>query len=220
MSATDPAYQLRNLLHSYGNGPAIDVPDLTLEAGAVHAVLGPNGSGKSTLLHVLALLLPPSSGEVEILGARAYPRRTNGHGLLALRQQVTLIHQRPVLLSRDVAGNVAFGLRARGLARDDVQRRVAHALARVGLAGFERRRELSGGEVQRVVIARAMVLSTPILLLDEPLSYLDEDARPLLVDLIDERRAAGATVVLATHDAGFADSLADRRLLLRKGRLE
>ena len=219
MSAT-PAYTLRRLLHSYGNGPALDVPELELPAGAVHAVLGPNGSGKSTLLHVLALLLPPSAGEVEILGARAYPRAGNGHGLLGLRQHVTLIHQRPVLLSTDVAGNVAFGLRARGLGRDEVRRRVSAALARGGLAGFERRRELSGGEVQRVVIARALVLATPILLLDEPLSYLDEDARPLLVDLIDERRAAGATVVLATHDAGFADSLADRRLLLRKGRLE
>lgn len=213
------AYRLDGVLHTYGNGPALDVAELELSTGRVHAVLGPNGSGKSTLLHVLALLLPPSSGEVEILGARAYPRTSNGVGLRALRRQVTLIHQRPVLLSRDVAGNVAFGLCARGLARDEVQRRVAHALARVGLAGFERRRELSGGEVQRVVIARAMVLETPILLLDEPLSYLDEDARPLLVDLIDERRTAGATVVMATHDASFADSVADRRLTLRKGRL-
>ncbi len=219
MSAT-PAYRLYDVLHTYGNGPALEVPELTLETGAVHAVLGPNGSGKSTLLHVLALLLPPSSGEVEILGARAYPRRTGGHGLRALRRQVTLIHQRPVLLSTDVAGNVAFGLRARGLGRDEVRRRVADALARVGLAGFQGRRELSGGEVQRVVIARALVLATPILLLDEPLSYLDEDARPLLTDLIEERRADGATVVMATHDAGFADAVADRRWMLRKGRLE
>ncbi len=214
-----PAFRVRGLRHSYGNGTALELPDLELGAGAVHAVLGPNGAGKSTLLHVLALLLPPTAGQVEILGSTAYPRPSNGDDLLALRRRVTLIHQRPVLLSTDVAGNVAFGLRARGLARDEVQRRVADALARVGLTGFEGRRELSGGEVQRVVIARALVLATPVLLLDEPLSYLDEDARPLLEALIGERRAAGATVVMATHDAGFADSVADRRLTLQNGRL-
>ncbi len=218
-----PACRLRGVRFAYDDQPVLDGVDLELAPGEICALTGGNGSGKSTLLGLMALLLRPDRGELELDGQPVFPRprRLLDRELVALRRRVTLLHQRPALFDDVVAANVAFGLYARGAPGAEVRERVERALARVGLAGFERRpaRELSGGEAQRAVLARALVLETPVLLMDEPFSYLDADARPLLLELVAEARERGAAVLLATHEPGAAASLADRVLHLEGGRL-
>jgi tungstate transport system ATP-binding protein len=213
--------RLRDVRFGWNGAPVLDGLDLDLAAGEVCTLVGGNGCGKSTLLQLLALLRAPDSGTIELLGSPVFPRarRLLDRPLLELRRQVTMLHQRPVLFDTEVYTNVAYGLRARGLDAAESHRRVAAALERVGLAGFGRRRarELSGGEAQRTVVARTLVTDTPVLLLDEPFSYLDADARPLLVDLVSERRRRGHTVVVATHDPAALGEAVDRTVLLEGG---
>jgi tungstate transport system ATP-binding protein len=218
-----PACATRDLAFSFGDLSVLRGVDLELKAGEVSTLVGGNGSGKSTLLQLIALLLRPDGGELELAGERVHPRpdRLLDRELVALRRRVTLLHQRPALFDDLVAANVAFGLRVRGVSRGEVGPRVTRALTRVGLTGFERRRAraLSGGEVQRVVLARALVLETPVLLLDEPFSYLDGDARPLLLELVGDARERGAAVLISTHEPGAAATVSDRLLKLADGRL-
>ena len=218
-----PACRLRDLTFAFGDLPVLAGVDLELAPGQVCGLVGSNGSGKSTLLQLLALLLRPGRGELELEGRPVHPRprRLLDRELTGLRRRVTLLHQRPALFDDQVAANVAFGLYARGVAGAEVRERVERALSRVGLAGFERRRAraLSGGEAQRVVLARALVLETPLLLMDEPFSYLDGDARPLLLELVAEARDRGTAVLISTHEPGAAAPITDRVLALRDGRL-
>ena len=210
------AVRARDLQHRYDNGVVLDIPRLDVPAGEALAILGPNGAGKSTLLQILALLLQPAAGTLDLLGQVA-----SAGDLLALRRQVTLIHQRPVLFNTTVEANLSMGLRERGLPADEIKRRIDGMLARVGLEGFQRRPsgQLSGGEAQRVVLARALVLRTPILLLDEPTSYLDARFRPMLEELLRERSEQGTTLILATHEESFAGALAHRSVVLESGRM-
>jgi energy-coupling factor transporter ATP-binding protein EcfA2 len=175
----------------------VTLEELVLEPGETCVVVGPNGAGKSTLLRCLALLVPPCSGTLALQGSPLAAAH-----IPSLRRQVTLLHQRPVVFATDVQSNIAFGLRARGLKRQVAQARVTQALERVGLLALARRpaKQLSGGETQRLVIARAFALETPLLLLDEPFSYLDSQARPLLRGLLAEHTARGGAVIVATHD--------------------
>ena len=220
---TTPACRLHDLAFAFGELLVLTGVDLELAPGEVSALVGSNGCGKSTLLQLIALLLRPDRGSVELVGQPVHPRprRLLDPELTTLRREVTLLHQRPVLFDDQVAANVAFGLHARGVPGPEVRERVERALSRVGLDDFGRRpaRALSGGEVQRVVLARALVLETPVLLLDEPFSYLDGDARPLLLELVAEARDRGAAVLISTHDPGAVASLTRRVLRMTDGRL-
>lgn len=211
------ACQVRDLEVRGGDRIMLALPHLEVGRGEIVALTGANGTGKSTLLRALGLLLRPDRGTVELLGERAWlPEDPRGRRADRLRREVTLMHQRPVLFDADVATNVGFGLRARGVDGRGVGQQVAGALDRVGLSGFERRRarRLSGGEARRVVLARALVLRTAVLLLDEPFSTLDERARPLLLDIVRERREAGAAVLVTTHDVAQLAGLEDRVVTL------
>jgi tungstate transport system ATP-binding protein len=135
---------------------------------------------------------------------------------------VTLVHQRPVLFSTTVRRNIAYGLHALGLHSHEIQNRVQAIIEEMKLTDVAEKhaRKLSGGEAQRVVLARALVLETPIILLDEPTNSLDEASRPILRDLL--RRAIeqrGTTVMLATHARNFAASLADGFVRLGDGKI-
>ncbi len=211
------AYRLKDVMHRYGERLALDVPELTLSRGELVGLVGPNGAGKSTLLQILSLLLSPTEGAVEMLGRNPWES-----GLDLNRKEVTLVHQRPVLFSGTVAYNIGFGLRTRGISAAEIGARVAGILDGIGLGGEGNRssRELSGGQKQRVVLARALVLRTPILLLDEPAHGLDAEFLPTLTDLLRERVEEGSTVVLCTHDTELAASLADRVLRLSGGTLD
>ncbi|OGQ85138.1 MAG: hypothetical protein A2289_10480 [Deltaproteobacteria bacterium RIFOXYA12_FULL_58_15] len=209
------AYRLRDVVHRYDHRVVVNVAKLDLSAAACHVLLGANGAGKSTLLTILALLEGPSEGRVELLGRNV----ENHHGGSVSRRDVTLVHQKPVLFSTTVFANVAFGLLARKMSRPEVKDRVHRAMKQVGLGGFEHRsgRQLSGGEVQRIAIARALVLETPILLLDEPTSFLVAGFVPTLVRLLRRRVEDGATVIIATQDEEFATRIADDTILIDDG---
>ncbi|KAA2264008.1 ABC transporter ATP-binding protein [Solihabitans fulvus] len=208
--------QIDELTVRYGSFTAVSTVDLTVTDGEVVALLGPSGCGKSTLLRAVAGLERPSGGAVRWDGAdlSGVPVHRRGFGLVFQDGQL--------FPHRDVAGNIAFGLRMRGVGAEERLRRVAELLALVGLSGYGRRRvtELSGGEQQRVALARALAPRPRLLLLDEPLSALDRALREQLsVDLARVLRAAGATALMVTHDHDEAFTLADRVAVMQAGRI-
>jgi tungstate transport system ATP-binding protein len=214
---TMPAYSIRSLIHAYDGRAVLEIPQLEIASGEICALVGPNGSGKTTLLSILALLLSPGSGSVLLNGLES----ARGPERQRLRRQVTLVHQKPVLFSTTVWNNVSYGLRALGLPAREIKVRVGAVLEELGLSAVADRqaRKISGGEAQRAVLARGLVLQTPILLLDEPTSSLDEDFRPILWDLL--RRAnhtRNTTIVVATHDSSFVSACVHRSIRLEDGK--
>jgi tungstate transport system ATP-binding protein len=177
--------------------------DVEIVAGGPTALLGPNGSGKSTLLRLAMGLVRPTSGRV-IWGGRAAPD-----------ERLAMVFQRPVMLRRSVAANVAYGLGRRD------ERRVHELLERVGLAPLAYRpaRRLSGGEQQRLALARALARDPEILFLDEPTASLDPAATKGVEDIVRDVAASGVKIVMATHDIGQARRLAGDVLFLVRGRL-
>jgi tungstate transport system ATP-binding protein len=212
------AYEIRSLIHAYNGKVVLDIPHLDLPAGRVYAITGPNGSGKTTLLSIFALLLSPSSGRVILQGREARA----GSEMQRLRRRVTLIQQKPVLFTATVWNNVSYGLRARGLPGREIKARMEPVLEKLGLSDLAHRpaRELSGGEAQRVVLARGLVLETPIVLLDEPTSFLDESIGLLFFDMLQAANQQRATTILvATHDPKLASSLAHQEIRLEDGKI-
>lgn len=211
------AYRIRSLRHAYDGQVVLDIPRLDIPAGQLCIFSGPNGSGKSTLLSILALLLAPTGGSVELNGVEC----TQDPGR-ELYRTVTLVHQKPVLFSTSVRNNLAFGLKAHGHDADEIRRRLKSIEEEMLLSSVieKHARKLSGGEAQRVVLARALVLETPVILLDEPTNSLDSAYRPVLVGLLDKiNREMGTTVVVATHDTGFIASLGGNILQMESGRI-
>lgn len=195
----------------------IALDDVTLEValGEVLAVLGPSGSGKSTLLRVICGLQRPDAGRVVLAGEDVTSAPAHRRGIGLVFQDHALFDH------RNVAGNVAFGLRMRGAAPSDIERRVGELLDLVGLAGFERRSvlTLSGGEQQRVALARALAPQPDVLLLDEPLGSLDRPLRDrLLVDLGELFAELQVTAIYVTHDQAEAFALGDHIAVMRSGK--
>ncbi len=199
-------------------GTAVAVADVTadLAAGSLTALLGPSGCGKSTTLAMIAGLLEPDAGQI-MFGGRSVLDQP------AQRRPVGLVFQRPLLFPHlDVAHNVGFGLRMRGIDRRTTRRQVAQMLEKVQLGDLSRRRvgELSGGQEQRVALARALILQPRVLLLDEPFSQLDPVLRGQMRELVRDLHAqSGVTTVFVTHDQGEAVQMADSIALMLSGRL-
>ena len=200
----------------FGRLRALDGIDLQVATGEVVTILGPSGCGKSTLLRAVAGLQPLDAGEV----------RWNGEDLSPLpvhRRDFGLMFQEHALFShRDVAANVAFGLRMQKMGGSDRATRVREVLALVGLEGFGERpiATLSGGEAQRVALARSLAPEPRLLMLDEPLGSLDRPRREELTEeLRSLLRAVGVTVLHVTHDHDEAFALADRVAVMRSGRI-
>jgi tungstate transport system ATP-binding protein len=217
MSKT-PAYKIRSLVHAYGRKTVLDIPELDIPAGKVYGLVGPNSSGKTTLLSILGLLQSPLSGKIFLNGTE-----TGGAGdRRRLGREVTLVHQKPVLFSTTVQNNVSYGLRAAGLPPNEVNARVQAALRDWGLQQYGQRdaRKLSGGEAQRIVLARCLILETPVVLLDEPTHSLDDTFRPLLVEaLAKANRTRSTTIIVASHDFAFLSSLTDQIIRMEAGRI-
>jgi len=211
-------YRLDSIRKCYGSIVALDIDELTLGEGRLYTLTGPNGAGKSTLLNLLAFLSPPTSGEIFYSGKRV---DWNHGSMEEHRRKVTLLHQSPYLFEGTVYDNVAFGLKARGIQGEAQRRRVDKALDGVGLQGFRDRkaRELSGGEAQRVAMARALALEPEVLLLDEPLANIDRETTGSLETVIASLPARGTTVVLITHDPDQPDRLNGESILLEGGRV-
>ncbi len=201
-----------------GASKILDVPRLIVGRGETLAVVGPNGAGKSTLLQVMACLVRPTRGEVSIAG-RLVGRELS---VLQARRRCAMVLQRPFLLNTTVFDNVAAGLRIRGIAHGEVAERVRAALEMFGIERLASRpaHALSGGESQRVSLARAFVLQPDVLFLDEPTSALDMPTRmALLAELGEVVRRTRVTTVFVTHDVIEIPFLAERTLVMRDGRI-
>jgi ABC-type Fe3+/spermidine/putrescine transport system ATPase subunit len=213
----DTILAAHDLHKSYGETPALRGVSLSVAPGAIVCLLGPSGCGKTTLLRVIAGLEQADSGTVtfEDRPIDSLPVHARGFGLMF--QDYALFPH------RDVAGNVAFGLRMRGESRRQIDARVAAMLELVGLAGYDRRRvyELSGGERQRVALARSLAPSPRLLMLDEPLGALDRALRERLLDeLCVILKRVGVTSVYVTHDQAEAFAIADWLVLMNNGQIE
>ena len=210
-------YRLQSIRKCYGSNVALDIEELTIAEGRLYTLTGANGAGKSTLLSILAFLFPPTSGEIFYAGKRV----DRDHGSVEkYRRKVTLLHQSPYLFGGSVDDNVAFGLKVRGIRGEEQRRRIDEALDVVGLRGFRDRkaRELSGGEAQRVAMARALALKPEVLLLDEPLANIDRETTGLLEAVIASLPAQGTTVVMTTHDPDHPGRLNGESIFLEGGR--
>jgi len=210
-------YRLQSIRKRYGSNIALDVEELTIAEGRLYTLTGANGAGKSTLLSILAFLTPPTSGEIFYAGNRV---DWNHGSVEEYRRKVTLLHQSPYLFVGSVHDNVAFGLKVRGIPGEEQRRIVDRALDGVGLQGFRDRkaRELSGGEAQRVAMARALALNPEVLLLDEPLANIDRETAGLLETVIASLPARGTTVVMTTHDPDHPGRLNGESIHLEGGR--
>lgn len=208
---------VEGLRRHYGrSGFQLDVPRLEVPAGRALGIIGPSGSGKTTLLHILGLLEKPDAGHVLLDGVAVK------QGDRAARLQMAAVFQRPYLFKGPVGENVEYGLAVRGVPRRHRAARVAEALERVGLGGYEQRSavQLSGGEAQRVSLARALVLEPRVLLLDEPLASLDRLLRRRLIqDFATILSDAEVTVVYVTHDQDEALVVAESIAIMNAGRV-
>jgi tungstate transport system ATP-binding protein len=210
-TASDGAAVLRlcDVEVRHGNRATLSVAEFTVARGEVVALIGPNGAGKSTLLHVAALLRYPDRGRIELAGVAA-TRRTVG----ALRRCLTMVFQAPLLFDVDVLTNAASGLRFRGIGRREAEARALDWLHRFGVGDLARRtpRTLSGGEAQRVSLARAFAVAPALLLLDEPFAALDAPTRAALVpELSHHLRATQTAALVVTHDQSEAGRLSRHR---------
>lgn len=202
-------YTLEAVEQIYGTRTVLRIPSLTIQQGEILTLIGPSGAGKSTLLRLLALLEPPARGN---LSAQFDGQPvTYANASIADRRRVAMVFQRPVLLSRSVRANVAYGLQLRG--QSNTQVCIDETLRRVAMLPLANThpRTLSGGEMQRVALARTLVLQPSVLLLDEPTANLDPANGRLIESLIHERHEQhGATIILATHNLFQARRLATR----------
>jgi len=210
------AVELASVTKRFGKITALDDVSLTVRRGELLTLLGPSGCGKTTLLHLVAGFLMPDSGEIAIDGRRVTD-------VVAYRREIGIMFQNYALFPHmTVAGNVGYGLRMRRIAKPEMTRRMADALALVKLAGLEDRkpRQLSGGQQQRVALARALVIRPRVLLLDEPFSALDRNLRgSMQVELKEIQRKLGVTTIFVTHDQSEALSLSDRIAVMAEGRI-
>jgi tungstate transport system ATP-binding protein len=212
-------FSLDGIVKAYGGRKVLDIETLDIGEGRIHALLGPNGAGKTTLLEILAFLGRPSAGT---LSYRSRPVRFAERELQPLRREVLMVSQNPVMFSTTVSGNVEFGLRIRKVPRADRERKVAEALDLVGMSDLAaaQAHRLSGGETQRVSMARALALSPRVLLCDEPTANVDVENRAVILGLLRQiNRERGMTVVFTTHDRFHAEGLAHRTFTLDQGRV-
>ena len=214
MTATGALYRLEDVRHHYGDRIVLDIGRLEVHRGETLAIVGPSGCGKSTLLRLLQFLERPTSGRLWFEG-----REVTAEPPLDVRRRVTTVFQRPVVLSRTVRSNLAYGLRVRGVKARPGE--IDHLLDGLGLAALAHAAAptLSGGEMQRVSFARALAFDPEVLLLDEPTANLDPRNVRLVEGMIRERQAQGVTMVLATHQIFQARRLSHRTALLLDGQV-
>jgi len=213
--------EARDVVLSFGATPALQGADMAVARGEIVAVMGPSGSGKTTLLHCLAGILTPSSGEIRFAGERIDTRNETERSRLR-RERFGFVFQFGQLVPElTVAENVALPLLLGGTRRAAAVAAAGDWLTRLGLDGLGARRsgELSGGQAQRVALARGLVASPEVLFADEPTGSLDSLTGEQVMDLlVAGAREQGTTVVLVTHEPRVA-AYADREVVVRDGRV-
>ncbi len=205
--------KLEGIEKCYRSAKAIDGVSLDMKGGSITVLLGVNGAGKSTLLRILAGLESADKGTIVFNGQKTSSDQ--------LRKIATLVFQKTTMFSRSVYDNLAFGLKIRNVHEPDIKQKISDALQAVGLAGFENRKakKLSGGEQQRISLARAFLLDPKILLLDEPTANLDPNSSRVIEKAILSRKNPETIIVLATHNLGQAKRLGDEVVHIHEGRV-
>jgi tungstate transport system ATP-binding protein len=200
--------EIRNLLIQRGGRNTLEVGSLDIQRGETLTVVGPNGAGKSTLLLALAHLLKPARGEIRFDGISV--KHWND---LEYRRKISFVFQAPLLMDMSVEQNVGLGLRFRGVSKEETRERVGRWIQALGIEALAKRRasQLSGGEAQRVSLARAFVLEPDLLLLDEPFVALDPPTHAkLLEDLSSILKEDHRTAVFVTHNLREAAKVSHR----------
>jgi spermidine/putrescine transport system ATP-binding protein len=215
--ASQPEIRLANLTKRFGEVVAVDDVSLTIDSGEFFSLLGPSGCGKTTTLRMIGGFDLPTDGRIELRGADVTRLPPD-------KRPVNMVFQSYALFPHlDVAGNIAFGLKRRGVDAGEIRRRTAEVLELVSLPGYEKRRthEMSGGQQQRIALARALVNRPNVLLLDEPLGALDLKLRKRLqLELKRIQMEIGITFVYVTHDQEEALTMSDRIAVMNRGRIE
>ncbi len=210
-------YELHNLKRQFGERTVLDIASLSFAARKVYALIGPNGAGKTTLLNHLAFLDQPTSGVVKFRNKSvSYDQRH----LVHLRRRVVLVDQTPILFSGTVWKNVEFGLRVRGVPKRERAIKIPAALERVGMSDFAQTDShgLSGGEVKRVALARALVLEPEVLLCDEPTANVDQQNQEVILKILEHANSMQNTsVIFSTHYLSQSRRLAHQTVLLQNG---
>ncbi|MEE9518832.1 MAG: ATP-binding cassette domain-containing protein [bacterium] len=216
--ADEPLIELAGIVKRYGERTVLEVERLAIEKGSMVAVVGPNGSGKTTLLKIINRLLEPDAGTYRFEGFDAIGEDDE----LGLQRRMTYVSQSPLMLTTSVAKNVAYGLKVRGTSGVEALGRMREALERVGLAHLADRRAttLSGGETQRLAIARALAIEPEVLLLDEPTAHVDRTNREVIEEIIRTLHTErDTTICFTTHDMAQAYRLTETFHTLVEGRL-
>ncbi len=213
-------FQISGLSKSYDEKRVLEDISLNINQGEIFCILGPSGAGKTTLLRILNSLEEPDNGRIYFNGANLM--KVKGRELLNLRRKMALVFQEGAVFNASVYDNIAYGLKVRGIDREEIRKKVKEALEIVGLRGYAERnaRTLSGGEKQRVTFAMAAVLEPEVLLFDEPTANLDPINEEIINEIMLRINALGITMVFTTHKQEEALSLATRIAVINKGRFE
>jgi putative spermidine/putrescine transport system ATP-binding protein/spermidine/putrescine transport system ATP-binding protein len=207
--------QFKGVMKRFGNVLAVEKIDLDIAEGTLVTLLGPSGCGKTTLLRMIAGLEEPTDGDINVKGKRINDVPIHKRNLGMIFQNYALFPHKTIF------DNVAFGLKYRNAPKADVKKRVLRSLEMVRLPGVENRypSQLSGGQQQRIALARAIVIEPDVLLMDEPLSALDENLREEMRREIDNiQRLLGVTTIFVTHDQREALSMSDKIVVMKDGR--
>jgi len=210
-------YELSRLSFSFSAQKILDIDELQIRENRVTAVVGPNGAGKSTLFDILAFLKKQNKGELKFRN-----RSTSYRDLPSLRKQVGYVQQKPYLMKMPVRDNIGLGLKFRGISQDDIDNAVNRIAEEFRLYSLLDRdaKKLSGGEIQKVALARALVLQPDVLIMDEPFTYLDETTGHEIEEwMASQRDKQSRTVIFSTHDKLRAQSLSDSVISLINGQV-
>jgi len=211
----EPAVRLKGLMKRFGKTVAVQETDLTIETGELVTLLGPSGCGKTTILRMIAGLETPTKGDIYIKGRRINDTPIHKRNLGMIFQNYALFPHKTIF------ENVAFGLKYRNVSRQETREKVSQALEMVRLPGVEKRfpSQLSGGQQQRIALARAIVIEPDVLLMDEPLSALDEKLREEMRMEIDNiQQQLNLTTLFVTHDQREALSMSNKIVVMKDGR--
>jgi tungstate transport system ATP-binding protein len=214
----DIILEVKNLSKVYDK-EVLNIKQLSFRKGRIYGIIGPSGSGKSTFLRLVNLLEVPTKGKIYFKNEAI---SVNGRTDIPARQEMTMVFQKPLLFRTSVAENIAYGLKARRFAKEEIKVRVETLLEKVGLRDFANRHAgtLSGGEAQRVALARAVAFEPALLLMDEPTANLDPSNVELIERLImDLNRNTDMTIVLVTHNIFQARRVAQDVIFLHEGRI-
>ena len=216
--ATDkkqPIVQFKGILKRFGSVVAVEKMDFDIEEGSLVTLLGPSGCGKTTLLRMVAGLEEPTEGDIFIKGVRINDTPIHKRNLGMIFQNYALFPHKTIF------DNVAFGLKYRDVSKEEIKEKVTRTLEMVRLPGVENRMpsQLSGGQQQRIAMARAIVIEPDVLLMDEPLSALDENLREeMRREVGNLQHMLGVTTIFVTHDQREALSMSDKILVMKDGR--